>query len=140
MGIKEIESRINDPKTPQGEIRDLNFRLVELKRQQKIKDREDFEKKNKVNVYGSDDYVGCSAGKYSFYYGYEVTKCPKHKNEDLCDESDCEKSEWCFTVDENGKEIVKWAESEFSYNEADDIERILIVGMCKFIKDFLLTK
>jgi len=133
--IQELEAKIYNPKTPQGEIKTLGYELIVLKRQQKIKEREDFEKKNKIKVYGSDDYVGCSAGAYRFYYGYEITKCPKHKNTDICGEKDCEQEEWCFTVDKDEKEIIKWAESEFSYPEADSIERILIIGMCKFIKE-----
>jgi len=135
--IQELEAKMDNPKTPQGEIKTLGYELSELKRQQKIKEREHFEKKNKINVYGSDDSVGCSAGAYSFYYGYEATKCPKHKSTDICGEEDCEQEEWCFTVDKDGNEIIRWAKSEFSYPEADSIERILIIGICKFIKEVL---
>lgn len=136
--IADIEKRIADPKTPQGEVRELNWKLIDLNRQLKIAEREKYEKSG-LSVYGSDDYVGCSAGVYSFYFGYEVTKCPvkSHKDDDDCSEKDCEKREWCFTADKNGKNVVTWAESEFSYGEAVDIERKLILGMAKFIKEEL---
>jgi len=131
--IKKLEVKLSDPNTPQGEVNNLKWELHELKRQQKRKERKDFEKTTKTTVYGSDDYVGCSAGDYSFYYGYEITKCPvkSHKDEDYCYEKDCDKREWCFTVNKGSKEIIRWAESEFSLGE--EIERTLILGMAKFI-------
>jgi len=137
--IKKLEQKISDPKTPQGDIKTLGYKLAELKRKKEIADRENFEEQTKTSVYGSDDYVGCSAGDYSFYYGYEETKCPikSHRNEDDCYEKDCDKREWCFVVNKGDKEVVKWAESEFSYNQANNIEKILIIGMAKFIKEFL---
>ena len=137
--ISILESKISDPKTPQGEIRSLSIDLHSTRQKLNILEQESFERLNKLSVYGSDDYVGCSAGDYSFYFGYEITKCSvkSHKDEDDCYENSCDKREWCFQADKDGKTIVTWAESEFSYNQADDIERKLILGICKFIKDIL---
>lgn len=136
--IKIIEERIKDPKTPQGDVKELQNKIYTLKQDlRRQKDRE-YESQG-LGVYGSDDYAGASAGDYDFYFGYEVEKCPvkSHRSKDDCDNAECEEREWCFTATKNGKEIVRWAESEFSYSQADDIERKLILGMAKFIKEHL---
>lgn len=137
--IIQLKKTLENPETPQGEIQGLKDRLFVLEQKQQLRDNENFEKNNNIAISVSDDYIGCDAGDYSFYYGYEETGCPirSHKDEEDCYEKACEKREWCFVVYKNGKKIVSWMKSEFSYGAARDIEQIFIVGMCKFIKEYL---
>lgn len=134
--IDKIEEKLINPKTPQGVINGLQFDLSNLKHKKRIADREEYELKNKVSVYGSDDYVGCSAGDIEFYFGYEITKCPtkSHKTEDDCERNNCDKREWVFQVTNNGNVVFEMLDSELSYPESDDIERKLILGMAHYIK------
>lgn len=143
LGVKGYQALVDkwqkaydDPKTPQGDLNGIGHRLREAERFLDIAKREEYESTKKVSVYGSDDYVGASAGDYSFYYGYEVTRCPikSHKTDDDCYEKDCEKREWVFQVEKKGKVVFEMLQSEIEYPEADDIERQLIVGMAHFIK------
>lgn len=146
MNSKEIEKKIDevkvkqsDPKTPQGDIKMLNQQYYDLKRQFEIVKREEYEADTGVEVYGSDDYVGASAGDTSFYFGYEATKCPvkSHKTEDDCDNHDCDKREWLFQVEKNGEVVFEMSDSELSHPEADVIERKLIIGMAHYVKMLL---
>lgn len=134
--VDTLEAKMKDPLTPQGEVRNLGYKLSEARSFLKIAQRDTYVKTTGVSVYGSDDYVGASAGDYSFYFGYEVTKCPikSHKTNDDCYQADCDKREWVFQVDKDGKVVFEMLDSELSYPEADDIERKLIVGMAHFIK------
>lgn len=134
--VEALEKKYRDPNTPQGEVKALSYRLHEAKRYLEIAKREEYESKTGVTVYGSDDYVGASAGDVSFYFGYEVTRCPvkSHKDDDDCYEHDCEKREWVFQVQKDGKTVFEILDSEISYPEADNIERKLIVGMAHYIK------
>ena len=55
----------------------------------------------------NDDYAVCSYGDYSFYYGYEYSKCGECgeincKNEDHADAD----SEWCFVAKFEREEII----------------------------------
>lgn len=134
--VDRLQKTIDDPNTPQGVVQNTKNNLHEAKRFLEIAKREDYEKTQKVSVYGSDDYVGATAGNTSFYFGYEVTKCPvkSHKTEDDCDEKDCDKREWVFQVEVDDKVVFEMLDSEISYPEADDIERKLIIGMAHYIK------
>lgn len=134
--VDKLESKSSDPDTPQGEVRDINNRLHQAKMYLDIAKQKEYESTQKVGVYGSDDYVGANAGDTSFYFGYEVTRCPvkSHKTDDDCDEKDCDRREWVFQVEKNGKVVFEMLDSEISYPEADDIERKLIVGMAHYIK------
>ena len=131
-----LESKTSDPNTTQGELKTINWKISDLRHKWKIARREEYEKENSVSVYGSDDYVGCSAGSVDFYFGYEITRCPikSHKTEDDCYEKDCDKREWVFQVTKNEKVIFEMLDSEITYPEADDIERKLIIGMAHYIK------
>jgi len=137
--VDELQEKYDDPQTPQGEVKELGYRLSNAKRFLEIAKRKEYEKDESVSVYGSDDYVGCGAGEYSFYLGYEVTKCPieSHKDEDYCYEKDCDKREWVFQASKDDRVIFEKLQSELSYPQADNIERELIVGLCHFIKDNL---
>jgi hypothetical protein len=53
-----------------------------------------------VEVYKSDDYAGLEAGKYEFYYGYEVTEVTSTDDEGYENES------WCFQVKVKGKIVM----------------------------------
>lgn len=111
-------------------------KIAEFNKQQKIKRRakEEFEKKNKVNVYSASDYCGMSNGKHSFYYGYEETMCPtkSHKNIDDCDDNNCDKREWCFTADIDGKEVMRVPQSELVFDTNEPLE-VLLAGIGKFL-------
>jgi len=134
--IEKLEASVRDPKTPQGDVRNLKFRLHDRKHDLEIAQRKEYEETTETSVYGSDDYVGATAGDYSFYFGYEVTRCPvkSHKNEDDCYEKDCDKREWVFQVHKGDDVVFEMLESEIDYPKADDIERKLIVGMAHYIK------
>jgi len=134
--IEILEEKLDDPQTPQGDVKQIKDRISNLNHQRKIAEREEYESGNKVSVYGSDDYVGASAGDLSFYFGYEVTRCPikSHKTDDDCYEKDCDKREWVFQVTKNDDVVFEMLDSEISYPEADDIERKMIIGMAHYIK------
>ncbi len=143
LGVKGYQERVDilqkmhsDPNTPQGEVKDMGYRLHEAKQYLEIAKREEYEANTEVSVYGSDDYVGASAGDISFYFGYEVTKCPikSHKTDDDCYEKSCDKREWVFQVTKGEVVVFEMLDSEISYPEADDIERKLIIGMAHYIK------
>lgn len=132
---EKISKKLKDPQTPQGEVRDLQNRLTECRRHLRMKREALFAKENQISVSGSDDYIGASAGPYSFYYGYEETYCPvkSHGNGKHCGERDCEKEEWCFTADKDGVEVARYRASELTIGH-EEVDRMLILGMAKFIK------
>ena len=63
----------------------------------------------KLDVYYSDDYAGLELDDIQFYFGYEETKCKKHKNN-----CGCEDSEWAFTVIKGKRQklLMKLSQSE----------------------------
>jgi hypothetical protein len=134
--VEKLEAKYDNPNTPQGKIEELGYKLSEARRMLKIAEREEYEKITNVSVYGSDDYIGANAGNISFYFGYEITKCPikSHKTDDDCYQKDCDKREWMFQVTKNDKVIFEMLDSELSYPESDDIERKLILGIVHYIK------
>ena len=138
--IDNLQTRLDNPNTPQGEIPAIQNELFSANHNLKIAQREEYETKSNVSVYGSDDYVGANAGDTSFYFGYEITKCPvkSHKTDDDCYEKNCDKREWVFQVTKNDKIVFEMLDSEISYPEADNIERQLIVGMAHYIKSLPL--
>lgn len=140
--VDKLQQKYDNPNTPQGEIKEIGYKLAEARRFLKIAEREEYETNQKVSVYGSDDYIGASAGDTSFYFGYEVTRCPvkSHKTEDDCYEKNCDKREWLFQVEKNNKVVFEMLDSEISYPEADDIERKLIIGMAHYIKSLSLNE
>ena len=133
--IDELNKKLSNPNTPQGEVESLKWKLHDLKHKLNIFNRENFEKKKLITCYGSDDYCGCSVGELSFYFGYEVTMCPvkSHKTDDDCYEKDCDKREWCLQVMKGDEEILKIPESEFCHPDADCIERKLICGIMYYL-------
>lgn len=140
--VEKLEAKYSNPNTPQGEIKELGYMLNDARRMLKIAEREEYETTQKVSCYGSDDYIGASAGDTTFYFGYEATKCPveSHKTYDDCYEKDCEKREWVFQVEKNNKVVFEMLDSEISYPEADYLERKLIIGMAHYIKSLQANK
>lgn len=62
----------------------------------------------------ASDYAVLTAGDLKFYYGYEKTWCPVHSGEhETCGNSTCGQEEWCFTVTQAGKEIVRVPYTKF---------------------------
>jgi hypothetical protein len=94
-----------------------------------------FRKLKKISVYTSDDYCGMSCGDYSFYYGYEVTRCPvkSHKDDDDCYEKDCDRREWCFVATHNGKEVLMLPTSELLPKQ-DEPYAYLLSGIGQFLQ------
>lgn len=142
VAIDKIEEKLINPQTAQGDLKSLNYNLSNLRHEKRIAEREEYEFKNNLSVYGSDDYVGCNVGNLQFYFGYEVTKCPikSHKTEEDCYDKGCDRREWMFQVTENDKVIFEMLDSELTYPESDYIERKLILGMGHYIKSINKTK
>lgn len=71
-----------------------------------------------IEQYYSDDYAGLVSGKYSFYYGYEVT--------DPNSEDD-----WCFQVKENNKVVYSLTATELKQinNDLNDCKDYLLTGI-----------
>lgn len=114
-------------------IRQLENELKELKYQEFMKQQKEsqrikaeYQKKEKIDVWWSDDYYYASIWDTSFYYGYEVTMCKKHPKIDDCeDRYDCEKREWCFTAHEWDKEIMRIPESDLSPSCRDVADHLM---------------
>jgi hypothetical protein len=124
----------------ENELRVARLKEYETQRLAKLKAKEEFEKKNNISVYTSDDYCGMGCGRFQFYYGYEVTMCPikSHKTDDDCYQKDCDKREWCFTADIDGKEVMKIPRSELLF-DGDEPYSYLIAGIGKFLSSNLIT-
>lgn len=88
----------------------------------------------KIDTYIASDYAGLKAGKYEFYFGYEITVCPKHKSSDECSEADCDKGEWAFQATISGKEVMKVPESKLYPRKNESPEFYLLAGIGKFLK------
>ncbi len=104
---------------------------------ERLRKRDEFEKLYDIQVYTSDDYCGLSVGNISFYYGYEVSFCPikSHKTEDDCYEKDCDKREWCFTAEKDGKEILKMPQSKIHPREDEEPFWYLVAGIGHYLKN-----
>lgn len=100
----------------EDEVRRLKLAEHEKKRMATVKKEEEWRKDNKMDVYTSDDYCGLSSDKYSFYFGYEVTKG----------------GEWCFTADIDGKQIMKLKQSEIHPAENEEPLWYLVAGIGHF--------
>lgn len=117
----------------ENELRMKKLQEAEQKRKDRVKKEEDFREKNKINIYCSSDYAGMVSGEYSFYYGYEETYCPKHKDKDCGDLYDCELQEWCFTASIGDKEVLRVPSSELWF-EYKDVSEYLLLGIGKFLE------
>jgi len=130
----------------QKEINELEKKLQKMKWDKYEEDRkaleskkDKFSKENEIDIYGSDDYCGMSVGRFSFYYGYESTKCTKHpkKDKDWCEEHDCDWRERCFTAEIDDKEVMCLPTSELRGDGSEDIFYYLLSGIGQFIQEHI---
>lgn len=101
------------------ELRLLKQKKLDEERKGKLEAEKKFKQENGgLDIYTNDDYCGCWIWNYSFYYGYEVTKCPvkSHKTDDDCYEKDCDKREWYFQAYKWDDIIAEYSESELWSN------------------------
>lgn len=73
-----------------------------------------------MNIAINDDYASIWDDNFTLYYGYEETFCPEHlKDINACYDADCDKSEWCFVLEDKkkGVKIVKTKSELESYSE-----------------------
>ena len=108
------------------ELQELKIKKYEQQQREAREREQEFKKKNAwLDIYGSDDYCGCGIGEYSFYYGYEETRCPvkSHKDSDDCDEKDCDKRERCFVASIWDKEVAVYTDSELG--QSDIMEQLI---------------
>lgn len=115
------------------EAQDLRRDAMEEKRRVELKAKEEFREKNNIDVYASDDYCGLEAGKYKFYYGYEETVCPKHGKKDCSNQWDCEKAEWAFTAEVDGKEVLRLPQSQIYPEKGEEPLWYLVAGIGHFL-------
>jgi hypothetical protein len=103
---------------------------------------------NKPSIGLNDDYACAyiSDEKFndiiSMYYGYEVSKCPVHPNDNDCDEADCDKSEWCFKFSGEGLPDIQYTTTELE-NFVPDVKHrepagYVLAGMLKMLSDGIL--
>lgn len=116
------------------ELKIKKIKEAERKRRERMNKEDEFRKENKLNIYSSDDYAGLVTEHYSFYFGYEETACPKHKNKDCEDLYDCELREWCFVANVGGKEVMRIRASELWF-EYKDVLEYLLLGIGKFLEN-----
>jgi len=96
----------------------------------------------KIEAYFNDDYAGLETKTYNFYFGYEVTKCKKHKRccqDEMKDDDSCDDSEWCFSVTtKKGKRLMTVSVSEMEKNvknfKGGQPVEYLLVGIGLFFK------
>ena len=117
----------------ENKIRNLKLQKAEKERLERLNKEETFRKRTKVYAYSASDYAGLETGNYSFYYGYEETYCPKHKNKN-CEDYGCELREWAFVAKCGDKEIMRIPASELWF-EYKEIEEMLLLGIGRFISD-----
>jgi len=123
-----------------SEADELERKAKEIRRREHAKKMEEhrvkveeFEKKNKFDIYIANDYCGMRVGGLHFYYGYEETECPKHKNDD-CEDDGCEKREWCFAARKNQKDIMRLRTSKLHPEEGNDVWFYLLCGIAMYLK------
>lgn len=102
----------------EDEVRRLKLAEHEKKRQVALKKEREWREENKMDVYTSDDYCGLRSGKFSFYFGYEVTKG----------------GEWCFTADIDDKQVMKLKQSEVHPKTGEEPFWYLVAGIGHFLK------
>lgn len=88
-----------------------------------------------VEVYGSDDYAGMKSPRFTFYFGYEKTRCPHHGDDKgLC----CDDSRWCFTASHMGEERARYTQPELEAGTRglrpfDEMCGFLLAGIGKYL-------
>ena len=115
-------------------IRRLELKEAEKKRQEEDRKINKFEESTGIHIYTSDDYCGLELPFIHFYYGYEETYCKKHgKNKD-CEDRDCEKNEWAFTVTIRKKEVMRIPKSKLHPEKEGQPFWYLIAGIGHYLK------
>lgn len=124
---KRLEKELND--------------IHEIQQKEQLKKQNEkeakFREEHDIDVYTSDDYCGMTCSKYSFYFGYEVTECPikSHKDEEDCDNKNCDKREWCFVASIDDKDVMKKRASQIWFKEGDEPFFYLLAGIGLFLKE-----
>lgn len=120
----------------ENELRVKKLQEYESKRRAELATLDSFREEHDINIYTSDDYCGMSVGNFSFYYGYEVTECPvkSHTKEELCEAYNCDKREWCFTADVDGKEVMRLRASQLWGKEGEEPFFYLLGGIAQFLR------
>jgi len=109
----------------------------EQKRRDDYKKEQEFKAKENINLYTSSDYAGLENGKYSFYYGYEHTRCLVKQHGVSCvdDSRDpCEDAEWCFVAKQGNKEIFRMVQSQLWWETGETPFFYLLAGIGHFLK------
>jgi hypothetical protein len=94
-----------------------------------------------MNIVITDDYVSIWNDNFKLYYGYEETFCPEHlKDSETCNETDCDKSEWCFVLEDKEQhvKIVKTKSDLESFNqelEGSEPVKYLLTGIALLFSD-----
>ncbi len=125
IALRDKLNRAAQKTTVEGS--DLRGRARNVERELARREEKALKEKTGVHVYGSDDYVGMSIGRYQFYFGYEMTMCLKHAD------CSCDDKEWCFTAMVDGKEVMRIPRSKLG---GDTIERTLLHGVAQFLAKY----
>jgi len=94
--------------------------------------------KKKIEVFYSDDYAGCENGKFSFYFGYEMTFCKLHGKDTDCE---CENKEDCFVARVDKKEAMRLTRGEievlveYASPELSEPPQYLMAGIMEYFKN-----
>ena len=116
------------------EARKLELEASQERQELEIKQEQEYRKNTKTDVYCSDDYAGLEAGKYSFYFGYEMTICPVKSHKEDCEDNGCEKREWCFVASINKKEVMRIPASKLYPKKQEEPMFFLLAGIGIFLK------
>ncbi len=87
-----------------------------------------------IRTYHASDYIGGLIGEFSFYYGYEVSKCTKcgKMTNEYCDECDDADRDWCFQVKEKGEAVFTRTCKELGAKDMSVLSDCFIRGMMLF--------
>jgi hypothetical protein len=130
-----MKDKLKEAQELEQKAKEIRYALAEQKRREEIQREDEFEKTMKINAYRASDYAGLVTPEYSFYFGYEETACPVKSHRKNCEDYGCEKREWCFTADKNGKEVMRLRKSElFPNDEGSDMYFYLVMGIGHFLK------
>lgn len=119
----------------EDELRRKRLEEHQQKLEAKIDKEKQWREENDIDVFTSDDYCGMHAGKYDFYFGYEVTVCAKHKVEDCEDRFDCDLREWAFTASVDGKEEMRVPCSKLYPTPSEEPFFHLLAGIGMYLKE-----
>lgn len=128
-----MDDKLQKAQELEKQAQQLRYEAREEKRRAELKAKEEFVTTKKMNVYTSDDYCGLTADKYSFYYGYEETVCSVKSHRKNCEDYGCEKREWAFTADVDGKEVLRLPTSQLHPTQGEEPFWYLVAGIGHFL-------